>query len=125
MHPDEWKARVELAAAYRIFDMLGWAEMIYNHITARIPGTNTFLLPTRRSPAEAATNLAWLPLAGAASEIARIRLERRAAVEADVLEQLRHRIEEVEHLARRISEKPLSCSIPGTGEIISDFRRSI
>ena len=31
-----------------------------------------------RSPAEAATNLAWLPLAGAASEIARIRLERRA-----------------------------------------------
>ncbi|MBE7367703.1 class II aldolase/adducin family protein [Ramlibacter pallidus] len=37
MHPDEWKARVELAAAYRIFDMLGWAEMIYNHITVRVP----------------------------------------------------------------------------------------
>jgi ribulose-5-phosphate 4-epimerase/fuculose-1-phosphate aldolase len=37
MHPDEWKARVELAAAYRIFDMLGWAEMIYNHITVRLP----------------------------------------------------------------------------------------
>src|SRR5690606_6176359 len=37
MHPDEWNARVELAAAYRIFDMLGWAEMIYNHITVRLP----------------------------------------------------------------------------------------
>jgi len=37
MHPDEWKARVELAAAYRIFDMLGWTEMIYNHITVRLP----------------------------------------------------------------------------------------
>jgi ribulose-5-phosphate 4-epimerase/fuculose-1-phosphate aldolase len=37
MHADEWKARVELAAAYRIFDMLGWAEMIYNHITVRLP----------------------------------------------------------------------------------------
>ncbi len=37
MHPDEWKARVELAAAYRIFDMLGWTEMIYNHITVRVP----------------------------------------------------------------------------------------
>jgi ribulose-5-phosphate 4-epimerase/fuculose-1-phosphate aldolase len=36
-HPDEWKARVELAACYRIFDMLGWAEMIYNHITVRLP----------------------------------------------------------------------------------------
>jgi len=25
MHPDEWQARVQLAACYRIFDMLGWA----------------------------------------------------------------------------------------------------
>ena len=41
MHPDEWKARVELAAAYRIFDMLGWAEMIYNHITVRLPDSVT------------------------------------------------------------------------------------
>jgi ribulose-5-phosphate 4-epimerase/fuculose-1-phosphate aldolase len=40
-HPDEWKARVELAAAYRIFDMLGWAEMIYNHITVRLPDSVT------------------------------------------------------------------------------------
>lgn len=39
MHPDEWKARVQLAAAYRIFDMLGWTEMIYNHITVRLPET--------------------------------------------------------------------------------------
>jgi ribulose-5-phosphate 4-epimerase/fuculose-1-phosphate aldolase len=37
IHPDEWQARVELAACYRIFDMLGWAEMIYNHITVRLP----------------------------------------------------------------------------------------
>lgn len=36
MHPDEWQARVQLAAAYRIFDMLGWTEMIYNHITVRL-----------------------------------------------------------------------------------------
>ena len=34
----ERKARVELAAAYRIFDMLGWTEMIFNHITLRVPG---------------------------------------------------------------------------------------
>ncbi|MDO8459262.1 MAG: class II aldolase/adducin family protein [Burkholderiaceae bacterium] len=37
MHPDEWQARVELAACYRIFVMLGWTEMIYNHITLRLP----------------------------------------------------------------------------------------
>lgn len=34
----ERAARVELAACYRIFDMLGWTEMIFNHITARVPG---------------------------------------------------------------------------------------
>ena len=37
IHPDEWKARVELAACYRVFAMLGWTEMIYNHITVRLP----------------------------------------------------------------------------------------
>ncbi len=37
MHPEEWEARVELAAAYRVFNMLGWTEMIYNHITLRLP----------------------------------------------------------------------------------------
>ena len=38
MSEAERKARVELAAAYRIFDMLGWTEMIFNHITVRVPG---------------------------------------------------------------------------------------
>ena len=36
--PAEWAARVQLAAAYRIFDRLGWAELIYNHISLRVPG---------------------------------------------------------------------------------------
>src|SRR5436853_1630243 len=34
----ERKARIELAACYRVFDMLGWVEMIFNHITLRVPG---------------------------------------------------------------------------------------
>ena len=34
----EQKARIELAACYRVFDMLGWTEMIFNHITLRVPG---------------------------------------------------------------------------------------
>ncbi|HYG54436.1 MAG TPA: class II aldolase/adducin family protein [Burkholderiales bacterium] len=40
----ERKARVELAACYRIFDMLGWTELIFNHITVRVPGPETFFL---------------------------------------------------------------------------------
>jgi ribulose-5-phosphate 4-epimerase/fuculose-1-phosphate aldolase len=39
MHPDEWQARQQLAACYRIFAMLGWTEMIYNHITLRLPAS--------------------------------------------------------------------------------------
>ena len=49
MHPDEWAARLELAACYRVFAMLGWTEMIYNHITLRLPdsvsvGAKQFLI---------------------------------------------------------------------------------
>ena len=34
----ERAARVQLAACYRIFHHLGWVEMIFNHITLRVPG---------------------------------------------------------------------------------------
>ncbi|MCH4892562.1 MULTISPECIES: class II aldolase/adducin family protein [unclassified Sphingomonas] len=38
MSDAERDARQQLAACYRIFDMLGWSEMIYNHITLKVPG---------------------------------------------------------------------------------------
>jgi ribulose-5-phosphate 4-epimerase/fuculose-1-phosphate aldolase len=41
MHPDERAARIQLAACYRVFAMLGWTEMIYNHITVRLPDSVT------------------------------------------------------------------------------------
>ena len=34
----EWKARVDLAALYRLVALYGWDDMIYTHISARIPG---------------------------------------------------------------------------------------
>ena len=40
----EWALRVELAACYRIFAMIGWTELIYNHITVRIPGPDRHFL---------------------------------------------------------------------------------
>jgi len=40
----EREARAQLAAAYRIFDMLGWTEMIFNHITLRVPGGEKLFL---------------------------------------------------------------------------------
>ena len=34
----EWAARQQLAACYRIFAMFGWDELIFNHITVKVPG---------------------------------------------------------------------------------------
>jgi ribulose-5-phosphate 4-epimerase/fuculose-1-phosphate aldolase len=42
--PEEWQARVDLAACYRLVDRYGMADLIYNHITARVPGPQHHLL---------------------------------------------------------------------------------
>ena len=35
---EEWKVRVELAALYRLVALYGWDDMIFTHISARVPG---------------------------------------------------------------------------------------
>jgi len=40
----ERAARVQLAACYRVFHRLGWTEMIFNHITLRVPGAEKLFL---------------------------------------------------------------------------------
>ncbi|WP_114953041.1 class II aldolase/adducin family protein [Sphingosinicella terrae] len=35
---EEWQTRVDLAAAYRLFAVHGWDDLIFTHITARVPG---------------------------------------------------------------------------------------
>ena len=41
---DEWALRVRLAAAYRVVDMLGWSEVIMNHLSVRVPGPEAHFL---------------------------------------------------------------------------------
>jgi ribulose-5-phosphate 4-epimerase/fuculose-1-phosphate aldolase len=36
--PDEWRVRVDLAAAYRMVAMFGWDDLVFTHVSARIPG---------------------------------------------------------------------------------------
>src|SRR5258707_13687445 len=43
----EWLARVDLAACYRLADMQGMSKVIWNHITARVPGEPDNLLVFR------------------------------------------------------------------------------
>ncbi len=35
---EEWQLRVDLAAAYRLVDHYGWTDMIFTHLSARVPG---------------------------------------------------------------------------------------
>ncbi|GAA4337846.1 class II aldolase/adducin family protein [Variovorax defluvii] len=42
--PEEWKARVDLAACYRLFEIYGLSDLTANHISARVPGENAFLI---------------------------------------------------------------------------------
>ena len=34
----EWRTRVELAALYRLVALHGWDDMIFTHVSARVPG---------------------------------------------------------------------------------------
>nr|CAA6823980.1 MAG: Ribulose-5-phosphate 4-epimerase and related epimerases and aldolases [uncultured Thiotrichaceae bacterium] len=36
----EWQTRIDLAAMFRITQMMGWDDTVWNHITARVPGTD-------------------------------------------------------------------------------------
>jgi len=37
--PEEWAVRVDLAACYRLVVRYGWEDLVFTHITARVPGT--------------------------------------------------------------------------------------
>ena len=36
---EEWQTRVDLAACYRLVAQYGWDDLVYTHITAKIPAT--------------------------------------------------------------------------------------
>ena len=36
---EEWQTRVDLAACYRLVADFGWSDLVFTHITARVPGT--------------------------------------------------------------------------------------
>ena len=43
--PEEWQTRVDLAALYRLVALYGWDDLVFTHISARVPGEdNHFLL---------------------------------------------------------------------------------
>src|SRR5690554_7454911 len=41
---EEWQTRVDLAACYRLIALNGWDDVIFTHISDKIPGTEHFLI---------------------------------------------------------------------------------
>src|SRR5690606_25597757 len=41
---EEWQTRVDLAACYRLVALNGWDDVIFTHISAKIPGTERLLI---------------------------------------------------------------------------------
>lgn len=42
--PDEWQVRVDLAACYRLVALYGWDDLVFTHISARVPGPEEHFL---------------------------------------------------------------------------------
>lgn len=42
--PEEWQTRVDLAACYRLVADMRWGDLIYTHISAKVPGTDHYLV---------------------------------------------------------------------------------
>jgi ribulose-5-phosphate 4-epimerase/fuculose-1-phosphate aldolase len=42
--PAEWQARLDCAACYRLLALYGMSDLIYNHVTVRIPGAGEQML---------------------------------------------------------------------------------
>ena len=42
--PEEWKVRVDLAACYRIVAHYGWDDLIFTHLSTRVPGPDKHFL---------------------------------------------------------------------------------
>ena len=53
---EEWQTRVDLAACYRLVARYGWSDLVFTHVSARVPGAqehfliNPYGLLSRKSP---------------------------------------------------------------------------
>ena len=59
--PQEWQQRINLAACYRLVALYGWDDLIFTHISARVPGPPSQRTTGRQtgavSPTQPAVNI--------------------------------------------------------------------
>ena len=46
--PEEWQLRVDLAGCYRMVAYYGWDDLIFTHLSARVPGPDKHFLIIRK-----------------------------------------------------------------------------
>lgn len=63
---EQWNTRVDLAACYRVADHFGFSDIIWNHITAKLPDSRHFLINRLglRYDEVTASNLVTVDLSG-------------------------------------------------------------
>jgi ribulose-5-phosphate 4-epimerase/fuculose-1-phosphate aldolase len=71
---DEWNARVNLAAAYRLVALYGWDDLVFTHISARVPGPEHHFL---------INPYGWMFEEIAASSLVKVDLEGRKVMPSD------------------------------------------
>ena len=66
----EWQMRVDLAACYRVADTFGFSDIVWNHITAKVPGSEHILISRfgLRYDEVTASNLVTIDLDGNVSD---------------------------------------------------------
>lgn len=96
----EWQQRVDLAACYRLVADMGWGDLIYTHISARIPDTDTYLVNAFGITFDevTASNLVKVDLAGKVLDDTPYRINPAGFTIHSAIHQVRHDARCVIHL---------------------------
>ena len=100
--PEEWDIRCDLAALYRLVAHYGWTDLIYTHISARLPGReHLFLINDYRRVFHEMR----------ASDLVKIDLEGKKLDEGSRREQVVNRAGFVIHSALHTAREDLTCIV--------------
>jgi ribulose-5-phosphate 4-epimerase/fuculose-1-phosphate aldolase len=93
---EEWQTRVDLAAAYRLVAMFGWDDLVFTHLSARLPGPDHHFL---------INPYGWLFDEITASSLVKIDLEGRVLMEtSEIINPAGFTIHSAVHAAREDAE---------------------
>ncbi|KXI27640.1 class II aldolase/adducin family protein [Paraglaciecola hydrolytica] len=96
----EWQTRIDLAACYRLVANLGWGDLIYTHISARVPDSDDYLVNAFGLTFEevTASNLVKVDLAGKVLDGSPYQINPAGFTIHSAIHEVRHDVQCVIHL---------------------------